>query len=567
MIAGLRQPHTRVSMVLMVLVLLVLLACALPAFAQTRAWLDREQITFGETATLNIETDASVQQIDYAPLTANFDIAGQTVRRSFQRANGRSSTRSLFAVGIRPRGPGVITVPSLRVGNSSTQVQRMTVMPPTVQPASSNADAFLQTELDAETPYVQQAVGMVVRLFVGVNLLSGQLDQDTPPGASLQQVGEDLRYLRQIDGRRYSVIERRYLLIPERSGELMIPGARFNGQSVSGFFDGGIGDGRMSLSAATPARHLQVQKIPAGAPQPWLPLRDLRLRYLKVPKQARAGVATTVELEMIADGASAAQLPVLDFPQSPDAQVFADPPQTEVLLVDGRPRATLRRKISIVPLHEGALSLAGPSVQWWDAGQGVARTATLPPLILQVAPGSAHSGADHDASGDTELQPPMDSAALHVGNSPAMRFLASLRHLLPLLAAMLGLGLLLGGWWFAKYRKPGIGVIAGAHPTAIGTAPKVVSLANALKTGELAGIAQALCAAAGLPVDDLDALRMRLDDAAQLDAINQLQAARWGEVAPASALASLRKAFAKGLRQRTAQPPSAVILPPLYPQS
>ena len=53
--------------------------CAwLPALAQTRAWLDRAQITYGETATLNIETSASVRLIDYSPLAAQFDIAGQT---------------------------------------------------------------------------------------------------------------------------------------------------------------------------------------------------------------------------------------------------------------------------------------------------------------------------------------------------------------------------------------------------------------------------------------------------------------------------------------------------------
>ena len=561
--------------------MLVLLACALPAFAQTRAWLDREQLTFGETATLNIETTVSVQQIDYAPLTANFEIAGQTVRRSFERVNGRSSTRSLFAVGIRPRGPGVITVPALRVGNSSTEMLQMTVMPPTVQPASSDADAFLQTEVDAEAPYVQQAVGMVVRLFVGVNLLSGQLDQDTPPGASLQQVGEDLRYQRQIDGRRYNVIERRYLLTPERSGELMIPGARFNGQSVSGFFDGGMGNGRKPLSAASPAKRLQVRKIPSDATQPWLPLHDLRLRYLQVPTQAQAGVATTVELEMIADGASGTQLPALDFPQSPDVQVFADPPQTEVQLVDGRPRATLRRKISIVPLHAGSLSLMGPSVQWWDARQGVARTATLPPLVLQVAPGAVTNSAAGDASLAGESQPPPDLAGADAGHLLSARIVAGFQQALPWLAGALALAVLVGGWWFARHRhrnrKSGMDEGVKTPSTPVGGSAMALSLADALKAGELSGIAHALCMAAELPDNDLDALRTRLNDAAQRDAVGQLQAARWGDAGsgghsgvgkrdPAVALASLRAAFAKGLRLRTAQPLPEVILPPLYPQ-
>ena len=565
MIARLRGTWART------LTVLILFACTLPAFAQTRAWLDREQVTFGETATLNIETNASVQQIDYAPLTADFEIAGQTVRRSFERVNGRSSTRSLFAVGIRPRGPGVITVPALRVGNSSTEALRMTVKPPTVQPVSSDADAFLQTEVDAETPYVQQAVGMVVRLFVGVNLLSGQLDQDTPPGSSLQQVGEDVRYQRQIGGRRYNVIERSYLLTPERSGELMIPGARFNGQAVSGFFDRTFGDGRTPLSAAALPKRLQVRRIPVDAPQPWLPLRDLRLRYVQVPTQARAGVATAVEVEMIADGASATQLPALDFPQSPDVQVFADPPQTEVQLLAGRPRATLRQRISIVPLHAGSLSLAGPSVPWWDARQGIARTATLPPLVLQVAPGAMTNDADIDAGSDINLEPSTGRAAQHVSNSPAMKLIADSRHLLPVLAVMLGLLAVLCGWWFARHRKVTASVMAEASPTVNATLPKAISLKDALKAGELAGIAHALCKAADLPDDDLDALRTRLDDTAQRDAVSLLQAARWadsaGERDPALALASLRAAFARGLHLRSQRPPPDVILPPLYPQS
>ncbi len=553
----LRMAWTRACITLM------MLACVLPAFAQTRAWLDREQVTFGETATLNIETDTSVQQIDYAPLTANFDIAGQTVRRSFQRVNGRSSTRSLFAVGIRPRGPGVVTVPALSVGNSSTERLRMTVMPPSVQPASSDADAFLQTEVDADTPYVQQAVGMVVRLYVGVNLLSGQLDQDTPLGTSLQQVGEDLRYQRSIEGRRYNVIERRYLLVPERSGELVVPGARFNGQSVSNFFDGGFGDGRKPLSAAAPAKRLQVRQIPANAPQPWLPLHDLKLRYLQVPKQARAGVATTVELEMIADGASATQLPTLDFPQSPDVQVFADPPQSEVQLMDGRPRATLRRRFSIVPLHAGSLSLSGPSVQWWDARQGIARTSALPPVELQVAPGFVSSNARRAVGSETELQPSALTAAGHDGTSSAT---PSFLHLLPWLAGLLGIALL-GGWWCIHRRNHVLNATNVVSKKSTETSPKAVSLAGALRAGELPSIAKALCDAAGLPGDDLDALRVLLDDARQIGAVNELQAARWGDGDSVQALAVLRGVFSKGLRLRSRRPRPDVILPPLYPQA
>ena len=318
----------------------LLAAIVLPAQAQTRAWLDRAQVSHGETATLNIQTDQSLSSIDYTPLRRQFDIAGQSVRRSYQRSNGRSTTTSLFAVGIRPRGPGVFKVPALRVGNTTTAPLQLTVLAPSVLPASGDADAFVETVVDAARPYVQQAVGVQVRLHYAVPLMSGRLEQDPPTGASLRQVGEDLTYQRQIDGRRYDVVERRFLLIPERSGVLTLPGARFNGQTMGGFFDQVFDDGRKAVSAASAAKRLDVQPIPAQAPQPWLPLHDLKLRYVQAPAQGRVGEAAAVEIEVIADGASAAQLPPLTLAETRGVQLFADPPLVDEQFIDGRPRGS-----------------------------------------------------------------------------------------------------------------------------------------------------------------------------------------------------------------------------------
>lgn len=530
------------------LVLLLALS-ALPALAQTRAWLDRAQVSFGETATLNIETSQAVQQVDYRPLHRQFDIAGQTVRRSYELVNGRAATKSLFAVGIRPRGPGVFTVPALRVGNANTTPLRLTVVAPSVQPAGADADAFVETVLDAPRPYVQQAVGMVVRLHYAVPLLSGQLDQDPVAGASLQRVGEDLQYQRDIGGRRYNVVERRYLLIPERSGPLSIPGARFNGQAVGGFFDDLLDDGRKPLSAAAPATRVQVLPIPANAPQPWLPLHDLKLRYVQVPDRARAGEAVTVELEAIADGAGASQLPPLVIPDSAAAQVFADPVQADEQFVDGRPRTILRRRIAIVPLQAGPLSLPGPRIDWWDAAQGVPRTAMLPPLQWQVAPGA-----------DTQVATPSSTVA-RTRDPAGAADPATRRGWRPFLGWML-LAIALLAWVAGRrLRRPRLR--AGIPPPTDVRAP---SLADALRQGDLAAVAHALAADAGLRGDALDGVRARLDDPRQIAAIAQLQAARWGGGDANAALRLLRDAFAGGARWRSPARKAGGPLPPLYPE-
>jgi len=544
---------------------LLVALCALPGLvtgvsAQTRAWLDRAQVTYGETVTLNIETSASVRQVDYRPLAAQFDIAGQTVRRSFGMVNGQSRAKSLFAVGIRPRGPGVITVPALRVGNASTSPLRLTVLPPTVEQAGGDAEAFVETEFDATQPYVQQAVGMAVRLHVAVPVLSGQLDQDQVEGASLEQVGADIQYQREIGGRRYSVVERRYLLVPERSGPLRVPGARFNGQAVGGFFDNIFDDGRKPLAAAAPDQRLQVRPVPADAPQPWLPLRDLRLRYLQSPRDARVGEATMVELEAIADGARASQVPVPGLAETDQAQVFADPVQADEQFIEGRPRTTLRRRIAIVPLKPGALSLPGPRIEWWDAGQGVARTAMLPPLQLQVSPaldapvGSGEVPRAPATAGETP--DPRASAVAPVRDRRGWLLLAAVA--LAVLAAFT--------WWWSRARRASVRMaeVPGASPQP--AAARSPSLAEALRQGELSAIARALSGEAGVRGDDLDGVRARLDDTAQREAIERLQAARWGDGDAAVALVALRGAFAQGPRWRMRGRAPSSLLPPLYPR-
>ncbi|MBP8647764.1 MAG: BatD family protein [Thermomonas sp.] len=544
---------------------LLVALCALPGLvtgvsAQTRAWLDRAQVTYGETVTLNIETSASVRQVDYRPLAAQFDIAGQTVRRSFGMVNGQSRAKSLFAVGIRPRGPGLITVPALRVGNASTSPLRLTVLPPTVQQAGGDAEAFVETEFDATQPYVQQAVGMAVRLHVAVPVLSGQLDQDQVEGASLEQVGADIQYQREIGGRRYSVVERRYLLVPERSGPLRVPGARFNGQAVGGFFDNIFDDGREPLAAAAPDQRLQVRPVPADAPQPWLPLRDLRLRYLQSPRDARVGEATMVELEAIADGARASQVPVPGLAETDQAQVFADPVQADEQFIEGRPRTTLRRRIAIVPLKPGALSLPGPRIEWWDAVQGVARTAMLPPLQLQVSPaldapvGSGEVPRAPATAGETP--DPRASAVAPVRDRRGWLLLAAVA--LAVIAAFT--------WWWSRARRASVRMaeVPGASPQP--AAARSPSLAEALRQGELSAIARALSGEAGVRGDDLDGVRARLDDTAQREAIERLQAARWGDGDAAVALVALRGAFAQGPRWRMRGRAPSSLLPPLYPR-
>ena len=551
--------------------LLLLLALAsLNASAQVRAWLDRDSVGMGETVTLNIESTAATTSTepDYAPLLTDFFVSGRTSRREFVMGSGGSTVRTLYAVALRPRRDGVMTVPALNVGSLRTQPIPLTVAPAATVAPTRTEDVFIESEADDPDPYVQQSVGWVVRLYSATPLISGQLDQDAPDGASLQRVGDDAQYQRDIGGRRYHVVERRFLLVPERSGVLTIPPARFEGRGAGGFFDDLLGGGRGgALEAQGTPRKLDVQPAPANAPQPWLPLQNLTLRYQSTPQELRVGNAAAVTVEALADGATAAQMPELQLPPIDGVQVFAEPVQADERFVDGRPRVKLTRRFSLVPAREGNARMAGLQLPWWDVRAGHAQTSSLPALSWTVLPGAAPGIANAPAN-----PAPSASVAATASGSAAMPLAARFTDLGGANKVWVLVALLFAALWLCTLvwgLHRGDAARAAMKPDGETPAPPPsghVDLKRLIDRGDLGDVADALCTMAHPPARDLDEVRGRLADADQREAVDELQRARWGSGSAVTAREALRRAFAKGPSWRE---PSASThaspLPPLYP--
>src|SRR5690606_36646347 len=405
--------------------------------------------------------------------------------------------------------------------------------------------------------WVQQSVGYTLRLYYATPLVSGQLDQPVPDGAAVHRVGSDVQYSREIAGRRYTVVERRFVLVPERSGTLVVPGARFEGTGVGGFFDDMFGGGRRALRAQGTSRVLQVQPVPASAPQPWLPLQSMQLRYLATPQELRAGEATTVDVELVAVGAAASQLPELRLPPVDGAQVFPEPPQVDELFVRGRPRTRVTRRFAVVPVQAGPLRLPGLRHAWWDVDAGVERTAALPDLHLEVEPGAPAAAVDDAVQAAFEAG--RGDRRVHPG---AWRWLA-------IGLAVLWLGTL--AWALRERRR------AGAHARRLplvqprGDAPAPATSLRALREVLVAGDAReleaALCGLAAPSAASLEPLSAPLADPGQRAASTRLQEARWNDGDMAAARRALQEAFARGPRWRAPAPADAAasLLPPLYP--
>lgn len=550
--------------------LAVLLLWPVSLLAATRAWLEQPQVTLGQAVTLNVETDAVSATPDLTPLMRDFEVEGQSDSRSVRMVNGRMSASTTFSLTLRPRRAGTLTIPALQVGNERTAPLTLEVGATATARAASNGLVFVETEVDDPNPYVQQSVGVTVRLYYATPLVSGQLDLDPPDGALLQRVGEIVQSSREIDGRRYSTAERRFLLVPERSGALILPGARFEGRGAGGWMDDLLGGNSRQVNITGAPRTLQVRPQPAGAPQPWLPVRDLRMRYTAVPQQLRTGEAGTLTIETTVVGATQAQLPELPMPSIPGAQVFAEPPQFDERFVGGTPQVTLTHRYSVVPSQAGRLVVPGTAMAWWDMRAGAARRATLPDLTLPVVVGTGSSSSvpvAGAARGAATLPAGPDDDILLEGE----RRVPS--HLWPWLAAGFAVLWLITLLW-ALTRRAGtssgprtrVHAQAGAPVTAPAT-HTAADLKRALDAGELDDIEDVLRGMARPAAVDLDDLHRRLATVAQRGAVELLRRARWAGGDAAQARAALREAFRGGPRWQTADTGNVEEpLPPLYPR-
>jgi cbb3-type cytochrome oxidase subunit 3 len=578
------RPANRVSLACMALLLCIALSWTASVQAQVRAWLERDRIALDETTELVVEIDGvSADGLpDMSTLSQDFRIVDQGVAQRVELANGQMNLRISMRMRLQPRREGVLEVPILRVGSGYTQPLRLVVGPPKTPvpsvsaPEQATQPIFLESKVDTDAPYVQQTVGYTVRLYYEAgSLIDGRLDQDTPEGASLHQLGEDVQRTVNVGDRFFKILERRYLLIPERPGPLTVPPARFMGRNL-GLFGDAFGSPGQEIRTRSRPVALRVKPIPPGAPQPWLPLRELSLRYLDTPKALRAGESATVTVELYADGATTGQLPALELRAGDGARIFPDQAQRNDRFHEGRPLATITRRFALLPSRAGTLRVSAPRIAWWDANAGVARVASLPDLVLPVAPGTvAATGEAATADGTRGARASGLPAWLPRGG-----WLIATAVLILLWIATI--------WWawrlLMRHRAqldaaapPPLATATSSAGASAGATPRAATdakaggagagWAQALADGDPARLLHALCALATPPAADADALIERLADPAQRDAVGLLQRACWGDGDRAAAVSAAREAFAGGPRWHGASGAAgdANVLPPLYP--
>ncbi len=234
-------------MAILLLGLLAIQASAAGLFARV----DRTQLSIDETLELTLETQggAAFVKPDLEPLEQLFEIFDTRQVNRLSSSNGEAMASTRWLITLRPRQTGYVVIPPLLVADWRSEPITVLVQESLKDTESDQlAPIFIDASVDQESVYVQAQVILTLRIHHSVSLYDDStLSPLQMPAALVERLGEPRMYEKTINGIRHGVIEVRYALFPQKSGELTIPAQLFSATTVTNGSNSVFGVGRSML--------------------------------------------------------------------------------------------------------------------------------------------------------------------------------------------------------------------------------------------------------------------------------------------------------------------------------
>ncbi|MFO8140898.1 MAG: BatD family protein [Marinobacter sp.] len=381
---------------------------------------DRTQLYEGEVLTLTVKGSMKIDinltnlfsfdlsqlpSPDIEKVQPDFEILARNQRYSVQTVNNEMVGEIVWTYQLAPTRSGTLTIPALAFKDSSSAPVSVEVLdgsPP--NQSAPGKDSFIELSTDKADVYVQEQLILTIQLYFSGNLIRGELSEPEHPDAIIESLGKQQEFTRSRDGTRYRVVERRYAIFPQQSGELSLAPINFEGQARDG-------SGQLRfLRDRQQLFDVRVKPVPDHYPagQPWLPAREMTLTEEGLPAANELSVGSNLnrKLTLQAIGLPSEALPAL--PQTaPDAirNYPEQPLRNTETSADGL-RSTLQQMSALVPVQAGDAVLPAIRIPWWNTQTDQLEFAELPARRYRIEGGSAI------------IAPPVSEAAQPPGSPP-----------------------------------------------------------------------------------------------------------------------------------------------------
>ena len=370
----------------------VLILFGNPAWGDVTAWVNKNPVVVGDMFQLHVEA----KNVDDAEEPDLSEITGfQILNRSVQNQTsivGTSITRTLSwtYIMIAPSS-GDYLIPALKVGNEQSTPIALKVT------AYSQNQRQKYVSLDMEVfpkkVYPQQQILVRLRISrTGVQLENETITPFELKGALVEELSQKSHQTVK-NGKKHKITEILYAVIPEKSGTLVIPQVRYQGEIIQrGSSQNNFGNifqkrGQRIFSTST-TQSVEVKALPTGFKNWWLPTDKLVIeeKWQPDPPVFRVGEPVTRTVAIFVNGVSGNQIPELKFDYPVTLKGYADQPLIETEKSEKGLKGMRLEKWALIPSQPGKIELPGVSVSWWDIKSDSLQTAVISPKIFDILP-------------------------------------------------------------------------------------------------------------------------------------------------------------------------------------
>jgi len=394
-----------------------LLLLALPLQAQeVELDVDRTELARGETLTLTIRVYDQRQgvQLDLTPLTDEFDVLGTRTSSQIRSVNGTVESWTDYIVTLFPLTEGELEIPSLTINSVDTDPIAISVVNQGPRSNQDSDDLFLEVEVNKDSVYVQEQLLFTVRLFYTINgIRNPQFTELEMSDTVIQLIGSPNQYEELIDGVRYGVYEKRYVIFPQRSGPLEIPDILFRGEVTDGssnFVFRNLNTRR--VTAFIDGITIDVKERPVAARSiDWLPASNLAVteNWSRDITDLQVGESVERTITIAADGLGGAVLPPVNAGDMDGVNSYPDPPEIERTFVDGSIVGTRIERTTIVPTAAGELVIPQVEIPWWNVETDELESSIIPETRVNVAAVAGDTPSEQAIASTENLQELLES--------------------------------------------------------------------------------------------------------------------------------------------------------------
>lgn len=359
------------------------------------ASVDRDTLGLEETFTLVLRYDEQINATpDYELLQKDFDILNTQSGTQMSIINGSMEASTEWKIALAPKRIGKLLIPSFNIDGAVSDAIEITVEGKSRSPKDGQKDVNVEIETNADAVYVQQQIIVTLRLYTTVGLSGVDVQPLQVKDALVVQLDEK-QYQTKINNRPGAVVETRYAIFPQQSGELIIPSVLYQVSVNTGardVWDRFYGNGQNNiLRLRTEEQKVNVLPAPSSASgAPWMPANKVELQehWSASTDSLKVGEPITRTITIKAEGLTAGQVSPLEVGTIDGITFYKDQAQNDDQKSFNGVTGSRIETIAIVPTKEGTFTLPQTEVRWWNTHSQMMETAYLGAVTLKVGSGA-----------------------------------------------------------------------------------------------------------------------------------------------------------------------------------